>query len=154
MVSGTVLRIILLIFWLEREVMRKRPLVLAMIWLTLNPMVMAYAHDHHHDHWDRHGHPGPRWHDRHDWRDDHRDRARYSHHRPRYDRRDFFYGGHHFRPGGRYPHQYYQNRYWVNDWHRYGLGSPPPGHRWANINGNYVLIAVATGVITSLILNN
>ncbi|MBT0725620.1 hypothetical protein HH682_14620 [Rosenbergiella sp. S61] len=134
--------------------MRKRPLVLAMVWLTLNPMVMAYAHDHHHDHWDRHGYSGPQWHDRHDWRGDYRDHERHSHHRPHYARRDFFYGGHHFRPGGRYPHRYYQDRYWVNDWHRHGLGAPPSGQRWAKVNGNYVLIAIATGVITSLILNN
>lgn len=134
--------------------MRKRPLVLVMLALTCNPLVMAYAHDHHHDHerdrdrdrWERHDYPGPRWHDHRGWRD--RD------HHSRYAERDFYYGGHHFRPGGRYPHRYYQDRYWVNDWHRHGLGTPPHGQRWANINGNYVLIAVATGVITSLILNN
>ncbi|WP_241650212.1 RcnB family protein [Rosenbergiella collisarenosi] len=134
--------------------MRKRPLVLVMLALTCNPLVMAYAHDHHHDHdrdrdrWERHDYPGPRWHDHRGWRDHDRD------HHSRYAERDFYYGGHHFRPGGRYPHRYYQDRYWVNDWHRHGLGPPPHGQRWANINGNYVLIAVATGVITSLILNN
>lgn len=41
--------------------------------------------------------------------------------------------------------------YQVTDWHKRGLKAPPAGHRWQNVNGNYVLIAVATGVITSII---
>ena len=28
------------------------------------------------------------------------------------------------------------------------------GYHWANIDGNYVLIAAATGVITALVLNS
>jgi len=34
------------------------------------------------------------------------------------------------------------------------LREPPEGQHWADIDGNYVLIAAATGIITSLILNN
>jgi len=34
------------------------------------------------------------------------------------------------------------------------LGEPPEGHYWADIDGNYVLMAVATGIITSIIIDN
>ncbi|WP_241609472.1 RcnB family protein [Rosenbergiella australiborealis] len=136
--------------------MCKKSQVFALIVLALTPMSMVYAHDYH----DQPGGPGfpgppgPHWQEHHQWRGDDRgfDRRPPPHHYQ--GQPDFVYGGHHFRPGGRYPQRYYQDRYWVNDWHGCGLGAPPPGHRWANIDGNYVLIAVATGVITSLILNH
>ncbi|MCE3028076.1 RcnB family protein [Salinicola sp. DM10] len=57
-------------------------------------------------------------------------------------------------PGGRIAARYYRDdRYWVRDWHARHLREPPRGHRWLNIDGDYVLAAVATGVITAIILN-
>lgn len=56
-----------------------------------------------------------------------------------------------FRKGRPLPEKYRGEGYQVNDWHQRGLKQPPAGHRWQNIDGNYVLIAVATGVITSVI---
>lgn len=56
-----------------------------------------------------------------------------------------------FRQGRPLPEKYRGEGYQVNDWHKRGLKAPPAGHRWQNIDGNYVLIAVATGVITSVI---
>ncbi len=49
-----------------------------------------------------------------------------------------------------------------NDWDRgqhvdyraRHLRAPPRGYEWRQVNGNYVLAAVATGVIASLILSN
>lgn len=55
------------------------------------------------------------------------------------------------RRGHALPQQYRGEGYQVKDWKKRGLKSPPPGHRWMNVDGNYVLIAVATGVIASVI---
>jgi len=41
----------------------------------------------------------------------------------------------------------------VKDWHHRHLSKPPRGHRWLNIDGRYVLAAVAGGAITAIILN-
>lgn len=59
-----------------------------------------------------------------------------------------------FRKGRPLPEKYRGEGYQVNDWHKHGLKAPPAGHRWQNIDGNYVLIAVATGVITSVIAHH
>lgn len=58
---------------------------------------------------------------------------------------------HQFHQGRPLPQKYRGEGYQVNDWHERGLKAPPAGHRWQNVDGNYVLIAVATGVITSII---
>jgi len=50
--------------------------------------------------------------------------------------------------------RYHGNRYYVNDWHRHGLRPPPPGYRWVQNGGQFVLIGVASGVIADIILNN
>lgn len=67
---------------------------------------------------------------------------------------DFAWRGHRFAPGRPFPPGFYGPQYRVDDWQRRGLPEPPHGHRWSYIDGNYVLVAVATGVITSIILNN
>jgi Ni/Co efflux regulator RcnB len=38
------------------------------------------------------------------------------------------------------------------DYHRYHLQEPPRGYEWREVDGNYVLAAVATGVIASVIV--
>lgn len=53
--------------------------------------------------------------------------------------------------GGYLPAPY--RSYYVNDYSYYGLRAPPPGHRYVYANGDIVMIAVATGLIAS-ILNN
>lgn len=69
-------------------------------------------------------------------------------------REHFAFGGHDFRRGHPVPRDFRWDRYRVDDWRARGLYAPPDGYRWAYIDGNYVLIAVATGVITSIILNS
>lgn len=66
----------------------------------------------------------------------------------------FAWQGHEFHRGQPLPPRFRGNDYRVNDWHARGLHEPPRGERWASIDGNYVLIAAATGVITSILLNN
>lgn len=38
------------------------------------------------------------------------------------------------------------------DWHAHHLRQPPNGYEWREVDGNYVLAAVATGVIASAIV--
>ena len=38
------------------------------------------------------------------------------------------------------------------DWHQYHLRRPPSGYEWRLVDGNYVLAAVATGVVASVIV--
>lgn len=64
---------------------------------------------------------------------------------------------HNWHQGGHLPPQYRTQHYIVNDWrtHRaYGLYAPPRGHHWVQNGGDYLLVAIATGVITSIILNS
>jgi Ni/Co efflux regulator RcnB len=43
--------------------------------------------------------------------------------------------------------------YYVQDWGYYGLRPPPPGYRWIYADGNFVLMAVATGLIVDVLLH-
>lgn len=40
----------------------------------------------------------------------------------------------------------------VDNWRDYHLSSPPHGYEWREVDGNYVLAAVATGVIASVVV--
>lgn len=45
--------------------------------------------------------------------------------------------------------------YMVNDYYRYDLRHPPRGHRWIRDDrGNYLLVAIATGIIADLLLHH
>lgn len=66
----------------------------------------------------------------------------------------FAWQGHDFRRGQPMPAHFRGDDYRINDWHQRGLREPPRGEHWAYIDGNYVLIAAATGVITSILLNS
>jgi Ni/Co efflux regulator RcnB len=41
----------------------------------------------------------------------------------------------------------------VQDYGYYGLRAPPRGYRWVYADGNFVLMAVATGLIADVLLN-
>jgi len=77
---------------------------------------------------------------------------------------------HHENQGGDHPtHQYVQHNDWKkghrmapNDWNRgeqvdyraHHLNAPRRGYEWREVDGNYVMAAVATGVIASIIVAN
>ena len=61
---------------------------------------------------------------------------------------------HSWHKGDRIPDNYRDKRYEVSDWKAHNLRQPPSGYHWVNVNGDYVLAAVATGVIADLLLNN
>ena len=60
---------------------------------------------------------------------------------------------HSWHKGDRVPAEYRDKRYEVSDWKAHNLRQPPSGYHWVNVNGDYVLAAVATGVIADLLLN-
>lgn len=37
------------------------------------------------------------------------------------------------------------------DWNRYHLHAPPPGYEWVNYNGQFIMIAITSGIIASII---
>lgn len=65
----------------------------------------------------------------------------------------FAWQGHDFRRGERAPERFRGDDYRLSDWRDRGLPAPPHGQHWAYIDGNYVLIAAATGIITSILLS-
>jgi Ni/Co efflux regulator RcnB len=85
---------------------------------------------------------GDRRNDRHDYRPDDRGGDRGA--GPRHD----------MRKGQRLPSDYRSKQYVVNDWRGHHLRQPPRGQHWVQTGGDYVLVAVATGIIASLLLNN
>ncbi|HZV93653.1 MAG TPA: RcnB family protein [Caldimonas sp.] len=60
---------------------------------------------------------------------------------------------HNFYRGGYLPREYRSRQYVVDDWRGHHLRPPPRGYHWVQTGGDYVLAAIATGVITSIILN-
>jgi Ni/Co efflux regulator RcnB len=61
---------------------------------------------------------------------------------------------HNFRKGGRLPREYRNNSYVVNDWRGHHLSAPPRGYHWVQTGGDYVLIAITTGIIAQILLGN
>ncbi|MDE1179845.1 RcnB family protein [Paraburkholderia sp.] len=55
--------------------------------------------------------------------------------------------------GDRLPPDYRGRNYVVDDWRDQGLQPPPRGYQWVGVNGDYVLAAVATGVIANILLS-
>jgi Ni/Co efflux regulator RcnB len=61
---------------------------------------------------------------------------------------------HAFRKGDRLPKAQHAKKYVVSDWRGHHLSQPPRGYHWVQTGGDYVLVAIATGVILQLLLNN
>ena len=55
--------------------------------------------------------------------------------------------------GGYLPREYRSRQYVVDDWRAHRLYAPPRGYHWVQAGGDYVLAAVATGVIAAILLN-
>ena len=70
-------------------------------------------------------------------------------------RNDWQYGarGPQFHRGGRIPPEYRNRQYVVNNWREHRLSAPPRGQQWVQVGADYVLVAIATGVIVQLLLN-
>ena len=134
--------------------MRTLPILLTAAALALPALSMAQDHHDGHDGRDDHR-PGQR--------DDHRAgpdrklppaRADWQHDGYRHD--DFRGAGprHEYYRGGRLPAEYRGRTYVVDDWRGHHLSAPPRGYHWVQAGSDYVLAAVATGVILDVLLSN
>jgi Ni/Co efflux regulator RcnB len=152
--------------------MNKKHLMIPALLAALMASAPSFAQDRDHGNWNQ----GDR--DRGSYNQGDRDRDRGDHDRgnDRGDRRDGYgarggdrggnegYGGgrhwdgagpnHSWRRGDRLPSQYRSNQYVVNDWRGHHLRQPPRGYHWVQSGSDYVLAAVATGVIADLIINS
>ena len=94
---------------------------------------------------------------RNDHRNDHRNDRNDRRHDSRNDRHDAHRGAgpdHNWVRGSRVPQQYRGYNYVVNDWRGHRLSAPPRGYHWIQNGNDYLLVAIATGVIASLVLGN
>ncbi len=61
---------------------------------------------------------------------------------------------HQYYRGDRLSPEYRHRNYVVDDWRGHNLNAPPRGYHWVQVGGDYVLVAIATGIILQLLLNN
>ena len=61
---------------------------------------------------------------------------------------------HDFYRGERLSSEYRSRNYVVDDWRSHRLSAPPRGYHWVQAGGDYVLVAIATGVILQILLNH
>ena len=117
-------------------------------------------HDRHDDKRDKHDDKRDKHDDKHD---DHRKEAARAHagkyHKDDargYHRDDKRGGGprHDLRRGERLTKEYRDQRYVVSDWRARHLSAPPKGHHWVRAGNDYVLAAIATGIIAQVLLSN
>lgn len=57
------------------------------------------------------------------------------------------------RRGDRVPLNYRSKQYVVDDWQSHGLRRPPRGYHWVQNGSDYLLVAMTTGIILDLLLN-
>lgn len=58
-----------------------------------------------------------------------------------------------WRRGDRVPQQYRDRQYVVEDYHQYRLNTPPRGYHWVGVGGDFLLVAISTGVISQIVLS-
>lgn len=64
-------------------------------------------------------------------------------------------GPHHsFYKGDRLPPEYRTRQYVIDNWRAHHLNAPPRGYYWVQTGGDYVLAAIATGLIAQIVLSN
>ena len=134
--------------------MKTRAFGVALVALSMSLSSLAMAQERGHDRGRGNGHADQRFeqrNDRHgDRRADHRDQRRdFGRHESRGAGPD-----HRFYRGQRLPAPYRSRQYVVDDWRGHRLSAPPRGYHWVQTGSDYVLAAIATGVILQVILNN
>jgi len=67
-------------------------------------------------------------------------------------RRPSGYRQHRWNRGERLPAAYRSSSYYV-DYRAYGYRAPPRGYQYVRVDNDVVLVAIATGVISSILLN-
>lgn len=59
-------------------------------------------------------------------------------------------GGHHWTRGQRLPPQYRTRAHYI-DYRRHHLRPPPRGYQWVQVDNDYALVALTSGLISSII---
>ena len=120
---------------------RLTPLLAALVVAAVPALSMADPMDNH-----------DREHDRGEMRHHGSDRPDWNH--PGYRHDDYRGVGpeHGWHRGDRLPNEYWGRRHEVADWHAHHLAEPPRGYHWVQVDGDYVLAAVATGIILDTLL--
>ncbi len=67
----------------------------------------------------------------------------------------YYYGarGPEWRRGGHVPPEYRGRQYVVTNWRAHRLHAPPRGYQWVQVGADYVLVAIATGIILQILIN-
>ncbi len=84
-------------------------------------------------------------------RNDHHDHDRWGH---EVDMHRGYGADHKFYIGHSLPREYHQRNYVVDDWRGHNLRQPPRGYHWVQSGDDYLLVAVASGLIASAIVNS
>ncbi len=98
--------------------------------------------------------------DRREYRDERREQRREMRDDRRDDRRDYRDARrgagprHDLYRGQRLPANYHHKQYVVDNWRAHRLSAPPRGYHWVQVGNDYVLAAIATGIIASVLLGN
>lgn len=140
--------------------MKKMALFVASIAIVVSGAAVAQPHplhrgpDAHIEHRDvRSQRPGA--HNRYrDVRTEHRD-VRIEHHdrHPRHVEPQHRRGRPHWAKGQRFEWKKYRYReIHARDYRRYRLQEPPRGHRWVEVDGRFLMVNVATGIIASIFM--
>jgi Ni/Co efflux regulator RcnB len=75
---------------------------------------------------------------------------RYEHRaNERYDTHRHLKKRHHWAKGKRVPD--WQRRQAIRDYHRYGLKRPGRGQQWVKVDNDYLLISLASGIISGIV---
>jgi Ni/Co efflux regulator RcnB len=130
--------------------MKKFPFaVCALAVAALLSSSLSFAGEHGNRDGERRGHGNP-----HQRQDHGRDEAQFDQRDGRWNERrpDYNARGPEFRRGGYISREYRDRAYEVN-YREHELSPPPRGHRWVQVGADYVLIAIATGVIANIILS-
>ncbi len=61
---------------------------------------------------------------------------------------------HSYHKGDRLPAAEHRKEHVVNDWRARNMREPPKGYHWVRSGDDYVLAAIATGVIADILLNH
>ncbi|MDM7941934.1 MAG: RcnB family protein [Hydrogenophaga sp.] len=101
--------------------------------------------------------------DRRDFRQERREDRRDYRHDRRADRHEYRHGpqvrhyqarGPQFQRGRYIPSEYRSRQYVVVNHQQHRLYAPPRGQQWVQVGSDYVLVAIATGLIINLMLSN
>ncbi|HET8746132.1 MAG TPA: RcnB family protein [Ramlibacter sp.] len=132
--------------------MKSRTIVCSLVIASLGFGTVSFAQPSHHGHDAREAR-----HDARDARHDAREREHRREAREREARREarHYYNarGPEFRRGHRLPPELRNRQYVVSNWRAHRLSPPPRGYHWVQVGPDYVLVAIATGVILNLILS-